>query len=44
MLFTSWKVRIEKCSVEVSKAAVAEGRGTFLRPRQNIFLSGPPNR
>ena len=41
MLFTGWEVRIAKYCVEVSKTAEAEGRGTFLRPRQNIFLSGP---
>ena len=39
MLFTGWEVRIEKYFVEVSKTA--RRRGTFLRPRQNIFLSGP---
>ena len=39
MLFTGWEVRTEKYFVEVSKTAEAEGRrGTFLRPRQNIFL------
>ena len=41
MLFTGWEVRIEKYFVEVSKTAEAEGRVTFLRPRQNIFLFGP---
>ena len=33
MLFTGWEVRTGKYFVEVSEA----GRGTLLRPRQNIF-------
>ena len=34
MLFTGWEVRTGKIFCRGLKA---EGRGTFLRPRQNIF-------
>ena len=36
MLFTGWEVRTGKIFCRGRKNE-AEGRGTFLRPRQNIF-------
>ena len=38
MLFTGWEVRIGKIFCRGFKKRLEdEGRGTFLRPRQNIF-------
>ena len=40
-LFAVWEVRTEKYFPEVLEAPETEGRGTLLRPRENIFQYGP---
>ena len=42
MLFTGWEGRTEKYFPEVSDPA--EGRGTLLTPRENIFSTDRPKR